>query len=90
MGAIGLTQVSDGVECCRPVSHAHTWEGAHRAVTGPTTILVDSSAMHDLVAKEGSSSRSRHFERCTVLIKFAIMRPSIWCQSEPWGSFLDC
>ena len=42
-------------------------------------MLGDSSAMHDLVTKEGSSSRSRHFERATVLIKYAVLKLMVVC-----------
>ena len=43
-------------------------------VEGPTAILGDNSAMVELVAKEGASSRTRHFERATVLIKYAVLQ----------------
>jgi hypothetical protein len=36
--------------------------------------LGDNSASYDLVNKEGTSSKSRHFERATIMIKYAIMR----------------
>ena len=45
-----------------------------RAVQGPTMILGDNRATDILVNKEGSSSRSRHFERATVYIKYAVMK----------------
>ena len=54
-------------------------EGIGRPVTGPTHILGDNSAMHDLVIKEGSSSRSRHFERATIFIKYAVVRLIVVC-----------
>ena len=54
-------------------------EGIKRPVEGPTPVLGDNSAMHDLVTKEGSSSRSRHFERATVLIKYAVMQLMAVC-----------
>ena len=54
-------------------------EGIDRAATGPTVLLGDNSAMHDLVTKEGSSSRSRHFERATIFVKYAVMRLVVVC-----------
>jgi hypothetical protein len=48
--------------------------GAGRPVMGPTSMLGDNLAMYRLVNREGASSRSRHFERATVMIKFAILR----------------
>ena len=53
--------------------------GIKRPVHGPHPVLGDSSAMHDLVTKEGSSSRSRHFERATVLIKYAVLKLMAVC-----------
>ena len=54
-------------------------EGIDRPVTGPTIIIGDNSAMHELVTKEGASSRSRHFERATIFIKYAVMRLIVVC-----------
>ena len=54
-------------------------EGVDRPVTGPTLLLGDNSAMHDLVSKEGGSSRSRHFERATIFVKYAVMRLVVVC-----------
>ena len=45
-----------------------------RPVVGPTAILGDNSAITELVNKEGASSRTRHFERTTVLIKYAVLQ----------------
>ena len=50
-----------------------------RPAVGPTTVIGDNSAMHELVTKEGSSSRSRHFERTTIFIKYAVMRLIVVC-----------
>ena len=36
--------------------------------------------MHQLVAKEGSSQRTRYYERATILIKYAIMRLIVRCE----------
>ena len=48
--------------------------GIHRPAVGPTAVLGDNSAMNELVTKEGASSRTRHFERATVLIKYAVLQ----------------
>ena len=48
--------------------------GIKSAVTGPTAQLTDKSASFDLVTREGTSIQSRHFERATILVKYAIMR----------------
>ena len=48
--------------------------GIGRPVVGPTALFGDNKAQYDLVAKEGSSSKSRHFERATIFVKWAIMR----------------
>jgi hypothetical protein len=45
-----------------------------RAPVGPSTVQVDSKATHDLVVKDGVSSKSRHFERMTILVKYAVMK----------------
>ena len=49
-------------------------EWIRRPAVGPTAILGDNSAMAELVNKEGASSRTRHFERATVLIKYAVLQ----------------
>ena len=56
-----------------------TAEGVDRPVTGPTAMLGDNSASFDLINKEGSSSKSRHFERATVFVKWAVMRLMFTC-----------
>ena len=48
--------------------------GISRGAVGPTAVLGDNSAMVELVTKEGASSRTRHFERATVLIKYAVLQ----------------
>ena len=48
--------------------------GIARGAVGPTAVLGDNSAMVELVTKEGASSRTRHFERATVLIKYAVLQ----------------
>ena len=47
---------------------------------GPTTMLGDNKASVELVNKEGASSKSRHFERATILVKYAVMRMIVVCK----------
>ena len=35
--------------------------------------------MHELVVKEGSSSKSRHFERTTIFVKYMVQRLIMVC-----------
>ena len=49
-------------------------EETRRPVLGPTLLLGDNKASTELAVKEGSSSKSRHFERATIFIKYAIQR----------------
>ena len=49
-------------------------EDTGRPVMGPTAMLGDSSASYEAIQKDGSSQRTRYFERATVLVKFAIMQ----------------
>ena len=55
-------------------------EGIKRPLAGPIEMLGDNKAMNDLVVKEGSSSRSRHFERATVFVKWAVIRLMAVCR----------
>jgi hypothetical protein len=55
-------------------------EGIQRPVTGPTTMLGDNKAMNELVVKEGSSQKSRHFERATIFVKYLVMRLVVLCR----------
>ena len=48
--------------------------GVRRPVKGPSMLLGDNSAMIDLINKDGTTSRSRYFERATMLVKFAVIR----------------
>ena len=48
-------------------------------VMGSTAVPGDNKAMHELVTKEGSSSRSRHFERATIFVKYAVQRLMVTC-----------
>ena len=43
-------------------------------MVGPAHILCDNKAMTEAVNKDGSSQRTRYFERATVFIKYAIMK----------------
>jgi hypothetical protein len=48
--------------------------GIRRPVKGPSMLLGDNSAMIDLINKDGTTSRSRYFERATMLVKYAVIR----------------
>ena len=48
--------------------------GIRRAVVGATLLLGDNSAMMDIVKKDGTTQRTRYFERSTMLVKYAVMR----------------
>jgi len=48
--------------------------GIKRPAVGPSVGVCDNKAMYDLVVKDGASSRTRYFERATILIKYAIMK----------------
>ena len=37
-------------------------------------LLGDNSAMMDIVKKDGTTQRTRYFERSTMLVKYAVMR----------------
>ena len=56
-------------------------EGIGRPAVGPTSVLGDNKAMNDLVNKEGSSQLSRHFERATILVKYAVQRLLVACHA---------
>ena len=48
--------------------------GVKRKILGPIPFTGDNQAMHQIVEKDGSSHRTRHFERATVLIKWAVLK----------------
>ena len=48
-----------------------------RPVMGPTMLLGDNKASTELAVKEGSSSKSRHFELATIFVKYAIQRLAV-------------
>ena len=73
-------ETAEGSRCAKSDVYIRTvLEGIGRAVKGPTVVIGDSSAMNDLVNKDGTSSRSRHFERATIFIKYAIQRLIVTC-----------
>ena len=51
-----------------------------RPVMGPTSVLGDNKATNELIVKEGSSSKSRHFERATILAKWAVQQLIVVCK----------
>ena len=53
---------------------------AKRPVVGPTITLGDNKAMHEFVVKEGTSSKSRHFERSTIFVKYAVQKLIVVCR----------
>jgi hypothetical protein len=55
------------------------FDGVKRPVQGPTAMLGDNLASYRLVSKEGTTSRSRHFERCTIMVKYAVLRLIVAC-----------
>ena len=48
--------------------------GAMRPAPGPVPLLGDNSAMHQLIQKDGASARTRHYERATVFVKYAVLK----------------
>ena len=44
-----------------------------RKLKGPTAMLGDNKAMYDIVQQEGASSRTRYYERATLLIKRTVL-----------------
>ena len=48
--------------------------GVRRPILGPTALLGDNSAMMDLIKKDGTTARTRYFERATMLVKYAVMK----------------
>ena len=68
-------ETAQGSRATKDVIYARmVLDGIKRPVLGPTAVLGDNAAMHKLVVKEGSSQRTRYFERATVLIKYAVLR----------------
>ena len=77
-------ETAQGSKCTKRVIYNRAaLRGVGRAVFGPTYICCDNSAMYHLVVKEGTSQRTRHFERATVLIKFAVIRLMVRCVLVP-------
>ena len=44
-------------------------EDMRRTVYGPTALLGDNKAMYDVIIKPGTTARTTHFERATMLVK---------------------
>ena len=57
--------------------------GARRPVKGPTYLLGDNSAMMDIIKKDGTTARTRYFEKTTMLVKYAVMRMLVACRLVP-------
>ena len=77
-------ETAESSSCVKTMTFARmVLSGIGRPVVGPTTVLGDNSAMHDMVVKEGSSSKSRHFERATIFVKYMVMRLMIICKLVP-------
>jgi hypothetical protein len=49
-------------------------KAAKRPAMGPGVLLIDNAATRDHVLKEGPSHRTRHFERATMLVKWAVLK----------------
>ena len=49
-----------------------------RPAVGPTAIATDNQALMDIVEKPGSTARTRHYERMTMLIKELYMRDIVY------------
>ena len=49
-------------------------KGVKRPAMGPGVLLIDNAATRDHVKKEGPSQRTRHFERATMVVKWAALR----------------
>ena len=45
----------------------------HRPVAASTPLIGDNQAMHTLITNEGATSRTRYYERATLLIKRAVL-----------------
>ena len=52
----------------------HLMMGIKRPAVGAALLLCDNSALIDLCSKDGVSQRTRYFERCTALVKWAVLR----------------
>ena len=55
-------------------------DDAGRTVAGPTPLLGDNQATRDVIVMAGTTSRTRHFERSTMLVKRLFMLHVI----APW------
>ena len=50
---------------------------------GPTAIATDNQALMDIVEKPGSTAKTRHYERMTMLIKELFMRDIVYPEKVP-------
>jgi len=48
--------------------------GIDRPVVGATMLLGDNSAMMDIIKKDGTTARTRYFDRATTFVKYAVMK----------------
>jgi hypothetical protein len=62
--------------------------GLRREVKGPTALLGDNSAMMDIVKKDGTTERSRYFERTTMFVKYAAIRLLIETKLVPTDTMI--
>ena len=44
-----------------------------RKIVGPTAVIGDNAAMHALIQHDGTTQRTRYYERATMLIKRAVL-----------------
>ena len=44
-----------------------------RLISGPTAVLGDNAAMYAMIQQDGATSRTRYYERATMLIKRAVL-----------------
>ena len=72
------SRAAKGVLAARNVLHC-----ARRPVVGATYLLGDNKAMMDIIKKEGSTQRTRYYERCTMFVKFAVLRMLIVTKLVP-------
>ena len=72
------SRATKGVLAVRNVLHC-----ARRPVVGATYLLGDNKAMMDIVKKEGATQRTRYYERCTMFVKFAVLRMLIVTKLVP-------
>lgn len=57
-----------------PMAARNVLTGAKQVVKGPSYLLGDNSAMIDIIKKDGTTQRTRYFEKATMLVKYAVLR----------------